>query len=97
MTCSPSCPGFGVFNVPQHSADDVTGGEIQRCDECGIFRTDAEVYRIFDAFGCNVRMGVITYVPTRAYPALCLLGCAPEQPRPVRLPHSAPNNRPNAT
>lgn len=85
MPCHPTCPGFSVFNVPDDSADDVTGGEIQRCDECGSYRTDTEVYRIFDALGCNVHRGTITYVPTRAYAPLRLLGCAPSQPRPIRM------------
>lgn len=95
MPCHPTCPGFSVFDVPETSADDVTGGTIQRCDECGTFDNDADVARVFSAFGCVTRKGVITYVPTRAYAALRLLGCAPEQPRPIRLVRT--DNRPNAT
>lgn len=85
MPCHPTCPGFGVFNVPDDSADDVTGGEIQRCDACGTFATDDDVEGVFSALGCVTRKGVITYVPTRAYAPLRLLGCAPPQPRPIRM------------
>ena len=53
MSCSPGCPGYGLFHVDRTPRPDlaVEGKEFQRCDECGLFESDAAAHAHWVAAG----------------------------------------------